>query len=57
MEESFELARKFRILFFIIIVIAFAVKAYAFWPPDLVPHPHIPEPEVTHYPDDHLSKR
>jgi len=47
MEKIFEIARKFRVILFVITIVAFVVlglsKCQAFWPPDMVPHIDLPE--------------
>ncbi len=47
MEKIFEIARKFRLVLFVITIAAFVIlasaKCQAFYPPDLVPHIDFPE--------------
>lgn len=62
MEKIFEIARNFRLVLVVIGVAALIICSYAsaFLPPDLVPHPHIPDAPTKpgpSYPDDHISKR
>lgn len=48
MEKIFEIARKFRLILFMVAIVAVVIanNADAFWPADWVPTgPHLPEPK------------
>jgi hypothetical protein len=56
MEKMFELARKFRLAVMVIGIGAIIISnsASAFWPPDWVPHPIVPDDTGVKKPSDPL---
>ncbi len=41
MERCYEIAHSFRFYLLVLTLILWSIGAFAFWPPDLIPHPPV----------------